>query len=122
MRYRRTSSHLTISTQPQTQISNQNNINNDTPTELIDPMNRRVTVTDANTSAATAGATFDAPQCGGGAVTSATARDQLYRFVPTHERAGPHLDQLPADELRSGGRALRRQQQRACRCSWPTWR
>src|SRR5262249_19796675 len=77
VRYRGDLSNLTVSSQPQTQINNQDNVNNDTPTELLDPINRRNTVVNADTT--TMQATYISPSCGG--VDS--ANDALYRFVPS---------------------------------------
>jgi cysteine-rich repeat protein len=79
VRYAGDTANLTISAQPQTQINNQDNVNNDTPTELVDPINRRDTVTNADTSMASVQATYLAPSCGG----LATNKDELYHFVPT---------------------------------------
>jgi cysteine-rich repeat protein len=79
VRYSGDTVDLTVSAQPQTTINNQDNANNDTPTELIDPINRRITVSNANTGAASVQATYPAPTCGG----ADDAKDQLYRFVPS---------------------------------------
>ena len=49
VRYASDLSNYTISNQPQTTINNQDNINVDTPTRLISPINRRLTVTNAST-------------------------------------------------------------------------
>ncbi len=79
VRYSGDIANLTASNQPQSQINNQDNANNDTQTELYDPYNRRVTVVNADSSAASMQATFPAPSCGG----ADSSHDALYRFVPS---------------------------------------
>jgi cysteine-rich repeat protein len=79
VRYAGNIADLTSSSKPQTDIDNQSNVNNDTPTEWVDPLSRRVTVLNATTAASTGAATHPAPTCGG----ADGARDQLYRFVPS---------------------------------------
>ena len=69
--------NLSISTQPQVTIDNRENVNETQPTDLTNPMNKRVTVVGASTSGMAA--THPAPQCGG----VDNAADALYRFVPS---------------------------------------
>ncbi|MEY4579493.1 MAG: hypothetical protein RL701_4196, partial [Pseudomonadota bacterium] len=72
-------SNLSTSSQAQISIDNQGNANETVPTELPDPINRRVTVLNANTSAMTAD--YLAPTCSMPSADS--ARDAIYRFVPS---------------------------------------
>jgi cysteine-rich repeat protein len=76
-RYAGDVANLTVSTQPQATVDNRDNVNETTPTDLADPMNKRVTVLNASTAAMVA--THPAPMCGG----VDAGPDALYRFVPT---------------------------------------
>ncbi|MDD9939359.1 MAG: DUF2341 domain-containing protein, partial [Myxococcales bacterium] len=79
VRYDGDLSNLTISTHPQLEIDNQDNINELVPTELTDPIDRRITVINASTDSMSAD--HPAPSCGG----VDAAADALYRFVPTED-------------------------------------
>ena len=75
--------NLTISSQPQLSIDNTGNANEVIPTELPDPINRRITLLNANTSGMAAdylAASCSMPSADG-------ASDALYRFVPS--QSGP---------------------------------
>ena len=77
--YRGNLANLSVSGQPQISIDNGGNANEIIPTDLPDPINRRVTVVNANTSAMSAD--YLAATCSMPAADP--ARDAIYRFVPS---------------------------------------
>jgi len=81
LRYSGDLQNLTASSQPQTTVDNSGNFNEIIPTELPNPIDRRITVTNANTSAMTAD--YLAATCSMPAADN--ARDAIYRFVPSKD-------------------------------------
>jgi hypothetical protein len=75
--------NYTPSSQPQTTVDNAGNKNEIIPTELPDPIDRRITVTNASTASMTPD--FLAASCSMPAADQ--AKDALFRFVPS--KSGP---------------------------------